>query len=226
MRYVKDLTIHCGRVVDSGYTSALILEDDADWDLTLKSQLRDFAHAARNIESRRHVLNGPLRSTNQSLTPYGSTWDLLPIGICANPPGPADAEIIPGVEGEQHYVYPVDGGIACTYAYGVSKQSARLLLEYLEDTNCPTDIAISNFCANPNINCLIVWPMLISSHKAAGSQSKDSDIGHNASEEEATDTSSRAEEDKIREKGETWKIAHSAIMDTLEKANNSQTSVN
>ncbi|OJD34676.1 glycosyltransferase family 25 protein [Diplodia corticola] len=40
---------HHQRIVEQNLTSALILEDDADWDLRIKSQLRDFARASQML---------------------------------------------------------------------------------------------------------------------------------------------------------------------------------
>lgn len=215
--------------MDSGWSSALILEDDADWDVSLKSQLKEFAKAAHTIESRQGTSDDQLHPHNRTSSPYGSKWDLLWLGICANPPGPADAITFPGAGGEPHFVYPVDGGTACTVGYGVTQESARLMLAHLEDTNRPTDIAMSIFCQNSDILCLVVWPMLISAHKMAGSRSKDSDIGHSPPSQhnssETADPNGPKEEDEIREKGESWKIVNSAILDALEKSENSSNDV-
>jgi hypothetical protein len=47
------------RIVDKNISSALILEDDADWDIRIKSQMRDFARASR-------LLVQPLPGTNDN----------------------------------------------------------------------------------------------------------------------------------------------------------------
>ena len=44
---VRRLTID--RMVEQNLTSALILEDDADWDIRIKSQMRDFAKATQML---------------------------------------------------------------------------------------------------------------------------------------------------------------------------------
>ncbi|TEA19046.1 Procollagen galactosyltransferase 1 [Colletotrichum sidae] len=94
-------------IVRRNLTSALILEDDVDWDIRLRQQLRDFALSA-------HALTQPLAETPSSyadpsypipntkalakspdmhfdalpatvapkISPYGDTWDLLWIGHC------------------------------------------------------------------------------------------------------------------------------------------------
>lgn len=86
-------------IVREKATSALILEDDADWDVRLKRQLQDFAQAARAFtqfsdgqtlaeQYRPHhrpefpITHFPRRLQRPSLTPYGDTWDVLWLGHC------------------------------------------------------------------------------------------------------------------------------------------------
>jgi len=104
------------RIVREGIASALVLEDDADWDLRIKEQMRDFARASR-------LLVQPLRGTTDtyldpthpqpsagqhpssfevggddptmepSTSPYGDLdrWDLFWIGHCGcRFPDPSD----------------------------------------------------------------------------------------------------------------------------------------
>ncbi|KAK0707755.1 hypothetical protein B0H67DRAFT_588507 [Lasiosphaeris hirsuta] len=91
------------RVVKSNMTSALILEDDADWDIRVKSQLQVFAQAARPftqptpVKPHKPVADlltydtqvPPELSLAQipsdlvpKLTPYGDDWDVLWLGHC------------------------------------------------------------------------------------------------------------------------------------------------
>lgn len=94
-------------MIQEDISSALIMEDDADWDIRLKSQLTEFALAAR-------ILSQPVSSNSYSRadptfddpseskelapefqlkqppsmqiptrSPYGDTWDLLWFGHCA-----------------------------------------------------------------------------------------------------------------------------------------------
>ena len=61
------------KIVEEGIQSALILEDDADWDVQIKSQLQSIAEGALALQ----------RSTSsQSDSPYGPDWDLLWVGAC------------------------------------------------------------------------------------------------------------------------------------------------
>ncbi|KAK7755757.1 hypothetical protein SLS62_002370 [Diatrype stigma] len=95
------------RAVEEDLSSVLILEDDADWDTHLKSQLADFASAARTLQDHRGQARGesigdgddndddqnapldpdddlpPTESDDsRSASPYGQHWDLLWLGAC------------------------------------------------------------------------------------------------------------------------------------------------
>ncbi|KAK0616344.1 hypothetical protein B0T14DRAFT_604658 [Immersiella caudata] len=109
------------RVVEKNMTSALILEDDADWDVRLKSQLQVFAQAARAFtqppssgssltkadlwrsdvssdHTNADVFLGELPSDlHPKLTPYGDKWDVLWLGHCGTefPKKSATAEANP-----------------------------------------------------------------------------------------------------------------------------------
>lgn len=59
-------------VVKNKLESAIIFEDDADWDVSLRYQLVQYAKASRYI----------LRQNGTSSSPYGDGWDVLTIGHC------------------------------------------------------------------------------------------------------------------------------------------------
>lgn len=94
------------RVVKENLTSALILEDDADWDLHIKQQMQDFALSSRALTQplSSHLMSyadptyptvrnpedmpPPTTFDNLPLTespkynPYGDDWDVLWLGHC------------------------------------------------------------------------------------------------------------------------------------------------
>ena len=189
-------------VIEHGYASALIVEDDIDWDVSFKSQLNQFAQAARAVQDVGLSPANQLNDTSASISPYGDHWDVLLLGTCANPPAGAGAQTFQGADNQLHYVYEVYGGTACTFGYAVTQASARMLLGHLLDIASPTDFAISAFCKSHM--CLQVWPQLISSYRPAGSPQKDSDIRNGTTEE-------------VREHGESWNIQNSAMTDMLRK---------
>jgi hypothetical protein len=99
-------------IVRENITSALILEDDADWDVRIKLQMRDFAVAARAF-TQPHSLKtegphlgqvtlaesfrrnhpsvtdltlsrlGEFHLPTPQLTPFGDDWDVLWLGQCS-----------------------------------------------------------------------------------------------------------------------------------------------
>ncbi|MCJ1292122.1 hypothetical protein MMC34_003672 [Xylographa carneopallida] len=73
-------------VVHKNYTSALIMEDDADWDVRLKPLLRDFAlsyNALARIPNATTLDYDSLPLVQPpSTSPYGDDWDLLWLGHC------------------------------------------------------------------------------------------------------------------------------------------------
>lgn len=62
-------------IVETGISSALILEDDVDWDVHLKSQLFNISQGTR------HVL-AEAASSSAPDSPYGHGWDVLWLGHC------------------------------------------------------------------------------------------------------------------------------------------------
>lgn len=93
-------------VIERNLTTALILEDDADWDFRIRSQLSDFSHAARRLPEL--IAESELHSTKHSSIderlsqiqlakrtsipfssqpsakeePYGRDWEILWLGHC------------------------------------------------------------------------------------------------------------------------------------------------
>ncbi|KAK7544540.1 uncharacterized protein J3D65DRAFT_581827 [Phyllosticta citribraziliensis] len=93
-------------IVEQNITSALVLEDDADWDLRIKSQMQDFARAAHILvqskpgtshqyldptwpqpsagQSPQNFVVGEEVTAEPSTSPYGDIdrWDLFWLGHC------------------------------------------------------------------------------------------------------------------------------------------------
>lgn len=108
--------VDVGRIIERNLTTALIMEDDADWDFRLRYQLTDFGRAARalpalislselNSKMPSHVslsldesakrsslsLSSLSSSKGQEREPYGRGWDVLWLGHCGAalpPPSP------------------------------------------------------------------------------------------------------------------------------------------
>ncbi|KAH8659895.1 hypothetical protein BX600DRAFT_513555 [Xylariales sp. PMI_506] len=66
-------------IVEERLGSALIMEDDMDWDSHLKGQLNSFATVAQELQVGWEQDNIPPVENS----PYGAQWDMLWFGVCA-----------------------------------------------------------------------------------------------------------------------------------------------
>ncbi|KAL8904847.1 MAG: hypothetical protein Q9207_003007 [Kuettlingeria erythrocarpa] len=183
-------------IVNNRLSSALIFEDDADWDVSFRAQLLNFATGSQ------WLLNTPSGTTPHS--PYGDDWDLLWLGHCALAPIETDPRRVlfendPSttpfshrfnlgkIPDMSHYdnttriMYASDGG-TCLYAYALSYRGAQKILFHLSMSyyHRPVDFGIHDMCNDHsrNFRCIGVFPQMVDSHRGAGSSSKDSDISH------------------------------------------------
>ncbi|KIX95985.1 uncharacterized protein Z520_08240 [Fonsecaea multimorphosa CBS 102226] len=191
------------RMVHEGISSALIFEDDADWDVSLKEQLVQFAQGSRFI-------------TNTSddafpHSPYGHDWDILWIGHCGTWVYPEDSRrffVIPddltvqppearvdnvdqpdmshwesGPHGNNRtrIVFHSEGGV-CTAAYAISQKGARKALYHLSMVpyNSPVDWGLAGLCKNKeyDFTCVSPWPQLVGVSRPTANTAKWSDIGY------------------------------------------------
>ncbi|PYH88277.1 LPS glycosyltransferase [Aspergillus ellipticus CBS 707.79] len=191
-------------MVKNSYSTALILEDDADWDINIKKQLPEFARGVR-------ALTGNTDSSKNA--PYGTNWDILWVGGCAsaaspnetqfyaipNDPtapsvehrgtwgGPLDAWKRKFPENSTRFIYRAEMG-CCTYGYAVTKRGAERILAALSVDRlvAAVDNSMSDMCGGKDgrqqIECYAPFPNMIGTYKAAGRASKDSDI-HGGSDE-------------------------------------------
>lgn len=173
-------------ILDNNLWFALILEDDADWDVSLKTQLTQFALGSR------HILDALISS--EPLSPYGDGWDMLWLGHCAQsrPTKPFPRFIIVNditVRPAGHrwhlwnpeptltydlphnhttrVVYRSAGGM-CSYAYALSYANAQKLLYYLSYSHfCdPVDVGHSRLCKRGSkgeidFSCVVPYPGLV-----------------------------------------------------------------
>jgi len=63
------------RIVNQNIETALILEDDVDWDIGLRAQLVQYARGARYLQD--------VEETAVTRSAYGEHWDMLWLGHCA-----------------------------------------------------------------------------------------------------------------------------------------------
>ena len=145
------------KVVEEGWATALILEDDVDWDIRLKGLLQDFAVSSSFLLQHGTASQGEVRMEDMrpfkqpKSSPYGDNWDVLWLGHCGMDV-PKDTSLVrheddPTVPEVKHLkswdetaisplkdypphtrlVMPQKQGV-CSLAYAVSQAGARKLL--------------------------------------------------------------------------------------------------
>ena len=185
------------RMMRERVSSALIFEDDADWDVALRAQLVQFDRGSR------YVLN--IHDEERPSSPYGSGWDLLWLGHCGSTeyPGntqryfviPHDPTVAPP-EFRLNYKFPDvsrwehadhqqtrmvfrSGEGACTTAYGLSLQGAMKANFYLnQPNNLPIDLGLGKLCQEEayHFTCVSAFPSIIGIARPEGISSRWSDI--------------------------------------------------
>ncbi|PYH90412.1 hypothetical protein BO71DRAFT_452800 [Aspergillus ellipticus CBS 707.79] len=186
------------RIVNDRLGSAIVMEDDVDWDVTIKTQLQSYALAVR-------ALQGADQKT--TVSPYGDGWDILWLGHCGvicrtEEPfflSPNDPTVLP-----PHHFLPywrdpppmeipphtrLACGVSdaiCSIVYAVSYHGAQKILSALSvnpgslqeqiDIGAQFDVALGRMCGNGYLRCFTVYPSLTGGYQPAGPFSKASDI--------------------------------------------------
>lgn len=160
----------------SNYTSALIVEDDVDWDVRLKSLLKDFALSSHALmqsrESTEIAFHNLPPLSPPRVSPYGDGWDLLWLGHCgmALPPNGGVAvhyndSSVPELQYLHSFMmsdptplraYPPHTRVVmrdvsdpvCSLAYAVSRSGARKILYNLglKAFDGPFDLILRAWC--------------------------------------------------------------------------------
>lgn len=198
-------------VIQNGWGSALIMEDDMDWDVDIRNQTRLVAEAVRKLT----------KSNKMKKAPYGLHWDILWMGHCSDPPNfdePMvkfnDPTAIPlekykglsrhittglqeGERGVHHSWNPV-----CTFAYAVSAEGAKKLLAQASlGQGGAFDLMLMHACQDKVLDCISVNPEIFNPyHPAEG----------DASEVRAGDAGQAFDVVSGKEMGHTNNILHSA----------------
>lgn len=189
------------KMVHNQISSVLIFEDDADWDVALKAQMRQFALGSRWL----------LNDTDSKVphSPYGDGWDVLWIGHCSMhshksdkrrwvirddptvpPPGfrgsmlqPWDLsywETAPHGNNHTRLVFTAGYGF-CTASWAVSLAGAEKILYQLSmrPFSQPVDLGVGDMCKDKalNITCIAPFPNIVGVSKPAGGIDRGSDIG-------------------------------------------------
>ncbi|KAK6387240.1 hypothetical protein LTS17_000507 [Exophiala oligosperma] len=214
------------KMIEENIQSALILEDDADWDIGLKAQMAELARGSRWL-----LETAPEGTSNNHIphSPYGDGWDMLWVGHCHSEPVKGDNRrwVIPhdptvAPEGSRWYfkgpkmdkwekgpdadpqtrvVYQQGFGW-CLSGYAVSLRAAQRILWYasMMPFNWPIDSGMGNLCSQREFHdfqCIAPFPRFVGKSTPAGSNALGSDIN------------TKPKEEKIQEKSESENVMFS-----------------
>jgi hypothetical protein len=208
-------------VIASGFSTAFIIEDDVDWDVDIKDQIRLISDNVRTLT------NAAATDTN----PYGSGWDLLWLGHCGERSDVDDSHVDypdptriasdayagwskeflaenppAGYRRIQQAVQPV-----CTFGYGITKHSAQKILALLSrGADESYDVALQHQCISGSLNCLVVNPQIMVHYEPPNG------LGYVSAVHEGDGQGSSAEDEVFETvKGTTANIVHSARCQAL-----------
>ncbi|OBT68977.1 hypothetical protein VE03_01418 [Pseudogymnoascus sp. 23342-1-I1] len=168
-------------IINQQWTTALIMEDDADWDIAIKEQMSLIAPLIREVTM----------TKDAGGSPYGDSWDLLWLGHCGDAfPAQIKTAFIDWTlpvsplyrENDGKYtrfptqlrmVYKSDGPI-CTYAYAVTAHAASRIYKLSakgKDRLITTELR--EWCQGGVLRCITVNPELFHHHKQVGQVSSE-----------------------------------------------------
>jgi hypothetical protein len=168
-------------IIDHNITTALIIEDDTDWDVSLRTQITPIASAVRILTK---------ASSNSIRFPYGTSWDVLWLGHCgskrarpdSSPIHIQDPSVLPmssiRAAFDTHSSLPsqtrsieYSTGPLCTFAYAVTLASARKLRAYMTQPDEAYDVRMHHGCADDALDCVVVVPEVMHHQRAVGAKS-------------------------------------------------------
>lgn len=175
-------------VVTSGVETALVVEDDVDWDVRLRDQMRLISDNVRNYSN----------VHEDDETAFGLDWDVLWLGHCGSAiedslPPPlvyaddtrCETELYSGWS--KHYLQEKlpagyrqvqDSFITvCTFGYGVTKAGAQKILTLLSKGGDEAfDVSLSANCRNGSLRCLVVNPQVFNHYEPPAQQGYKSEV--------------------------------------------------
>jgi hypothetical protein len=174
-------------VILSGFSTAFIIEDDVDWDVRIKDQIKLVSDNVRKF----------LKISDTDLNPYGTDWDVLWIGHCGEITDDSKEYVqyhdesrvttenysgwskkywmdhIP--EGERRVQMTVN--TVCTFGYGVTAEGARKILEKMSSGKDEAyDVGLQHKCKSGELRCVVVLPQVLNHYEASEKLGYKSDI--------------------------------------------------
>jgi GR25 family glycosyltransferase involved in LPS biosynthesis len=156
-------------MVASDFQTALIMEDDVDFDVTIKSQIRRLANAIQLFTN-----------TSHNTSPYGTAWEVLWLGHCGERWDRARSSLqypdSSRIQQEQyigwketsfevirddHRLVQWAAGPTCTFAYAVTSAGATKILDLAsKGRSTAFDTELSALCVFGKLKCITVMPQL------------------------------------------------------------------
>ncbi|KAL4932998.1 uncharacterized protein BDV17DRAFT_287360 [Aspergillus undulatus] len=154
-------------IYQSNLKTALVIEDDVDWDVALKAQMGNISTAVRNLT----------KASETNSRPYG-TWDVLWLGHCGERWNERletvifdDAHVNPQSEyrgfwadelallpDQKRAVYYSSSPV-CTFAYAVSHEGAGKILHFAGAAQDEAfDVKLQHECQRGRLTCVSVVP--------------------------------------------------------------------
>ena len=163
-------------------STTLVIEDDVDWDIGLRAQMPQIAEAVRNLTNSWHG------AEEVFYPPFGKEWDILWLGHCGDsiPYGSENAieiedpTVPPYINSWETRISPNPNhtrwihrstGPICTYAYAVTDEGARKILERDDHGTENYDVWLHIRCKSGEFRCITVNPELFHHHQLAGAKS-------------------------------------------------------
>ncbi|KAI1093515.1 glycosyltransferase family 25 protein [Rostrohypoxylon terebratum] len=164
-------------VIASDFETAFIVEDDVDWDVRIKEEMRlvsDNVRAYTGVEE-------------DDRAPFGTSWDILWLGHCGSiitddmvgsrvyaDDSRCETELYSGWSKrflrenltEGHRQVQPSKLTVCTFGYGVTRRGARKMLPLLsKGANEAYDVALSGYCSDRTLKCIVVNPQLFNHYE-------------------------------------------------------------
>jgi hypothetical protein len=185
-------------VVLSSYSTALILEDDVDWDVRILEQTKLLSDNVRQFS----------KISDVDKTPYGTDWDVLWIGHCGDV---ADSSLeyvqyhddsrvstenysgwskkywmdeIP----EDHRRVQLIVNTVCTFGYAVTAAGAQRILDRLGSGKDEAfDVGLQHQCKSGGLRCISVLPQVMHHYEPSEKLGYKSIIKEASGEQSAND---------------------------------------
>ncbi|KAF2429957.1 hypothetical protein EJ08DRAFT_256836 [Tothia fuscella] len=183
----------------SGFSTALIVEDDVDWDVRIATQMQRLSGSAREL----------FEVSDSDPAPYGTDWDVIWIGHCGEKAEDSahldyrdDSRVTTdGFHGfskklwmdeipESHRRLQAAVQPICTFAYAVTAAGAQKILQTLGSGEDEAfDVGLQHRCTNEFLRCYTVVPQIMQHYEPkqglgyVSNINKESGYGKSASDE-------------------------------------------